>query len=107
MDSAIKSQLLKWMPVASFLLSLVVAIGGAYVSIKMQAAITEVSIANLQRDQARHELEKSEQIRAAMQRADDHEKRIVKLEANFGLIQDLLSEMKGDIKILMRGATHN
>ena len=103
MDENLKSQIFKWMPIASLLFSIVAAVVGSYVSIRMQAAITEVSIANLQRDQARHELEKSEQIRQASQRAEDHEKRIVKLEANFGLIQDLLSEMKGDIKSLMRG----
>lgn len=103
MDEKIKSQIFKWMPLASFVLSVAAIIVGSYISIRMQAAITEVSIANLQRDQARHELEKSEQIRLAMQRADDHEKRIVKLEANFGLIQETLSDMKGDIKILLRG----
>ncbi len=92
-----------WLSLGAAAFSLAVTIGGAIVSEKVQTTLMNERIAILQRDQARHELEKSEQIRLALQRADDHEKRIVRLEASFGLVQETLSEMKEDIKILVRG----
>lgn len=69
---------------------------------KIQDALLEERIATMQRDMAKHEMEKGEQIRFQAIRADEHEKRIVRLEANIDLIQKMLSEMKEDIKILLR-----
>ncbi len=92
-----------WMSFAAAAFSVFVTVGGAFISEKVQTTLMNERIAILQRDQAKHELEKSEQIRLALQRADDHEKRIVRLEASFGLVQETLSEMKEDIKILVRG----
>lgn len=91
----------KMMPMISVVASVAITVGGLFINSKVQSALMEERIATLQRDQARHELEKSEQIRAATQRADDHEKRIVKLEANFGIIQETLADLKTDIKTLL------
>lgn len=100
----LKGQSLKLLlPVGSVLTSLLITIGGAYLSSKVQSALMEERIATLQRDMARHEMDKSEQIAHNRARADDHEQRIIRLEANFSTIQETLSEMKSDIKILIRG----
>lgn len=80
-----------------------ITIGGWLMASKIQDALLEERIATMQRDMAKHEMEKSEQIRFNAIRADEHEKRIVRLEASFGLVQETLSEMKEDIKIILRG----
>lgn len=87
---------------ASVALSVAITAGGAWVSAKVQSALMEERIAIMQRDMARHEMEKGEQIRLNATRAEEHERRIVRLEANFGLVQETLSEMKEDIKIILR-----
>lgn len=79
-----------------------ITVVGNYYSDKLRAAIMEERIATLQKNMAQHEMEKSEQIAHNRARADDHEQRIVRLEANFGIIQGLLEEVRGDIKILIR-----
>lgn len=96
-------QLQKWASLASFALYTLSLIGGMYIALKVSEVRMDERIASLQRDQAKHELEKGEQIRRNMQRADDHEQRLIRLEANFSTIQETLSEMKSDIKILIRG----
>lgn len=91
------------LPIASFALSILITVGGWLVASKVQNALLGERLANLQRDAAKHETEKSEQIRVNALRTEEHEKRIVRLEANFSLIQETLSDMKNDIKILLRG----
>lgn len=106
-EHQILPQLQKWASFGSFALYAISLIGGMYIALKVTEVRMDERIASLQRDQAKHELEKGEQIRRNMQRADDHEQRIVRLEANFSTIQDTLTEMRSDIKILIRGsATH-
>lgn len=92
-----------WLPLGSILLSLGITVGGAYIHGKLQAALMEERVSTIQRDMARHELEKSEQITRNRQRGEDHEQRIVRLETNFGAIQSTLQEVRGDIKTLLRG----
>lgn len=105
MDQKAKETLAKgWIPLLSLLLSLGVTVGGGLVNNKIQTALMEEKIAILQRDAARHEMEKSEQIRSNTTKAEEHEKRIIRLEANFGVIQETLADMKSDIKILLLGA---
>lgn len=95
-----------WIPLGTVLLSLAITAVGNYYSDKLRAALMEQSIATMKADMARHEMEKSEQIAHNRARADDHEQRIIRLEANFGIIQGLLEEVRGDIKILIRGKTN-
>ncbi|MDE7240277.1 hypothetical protein [Desulfovibrio sp.] len=105
MDQKFKETLAKgWIPLLSLLLSLGVTVGGGLVNNKIQTALMEEKIAILQRDAARHEMEKGEQIRSNTTKAEEHEKRIIRLEANFGVIQETLADMKSDLKILLRGA---
>ena len=77
---------------------------GGLVNNRIQTALIQEKIAILQRDAARHEMEKGEQIRSNTTKAEEHEKRIIRLEANFGVIQETLADMKSDLKILLRGA---
>lgn len=93
-----------WIPLGTVLLSMAITVVGNYYSDKLRAALMEQSIATMKADMARHEMEKSEQIAHNRARADDHEQRIVRLEANFSTIQETLSEMKSDLKILIRGS---
>ncbi len=95
-----------WLSLGAAAFSVAVTIGGAIISEKMQSTLMNERIAILQRDQAKHELEKSEQIRNALQRADNHEKRIIRLEANFEVIQATLTEMREDLKTLVRAGRH-
>lgn len=105
MDQKTKETLAKvWVPLLSLLLSAGITIAGGLVNNRIQTALTQEKIAILQRDAARHEMEKSEQIRSNTTKAEEHEKRIIRLEANFGVIQETLADMKSDIKILLRGA---
>ena len=105
MEQKVKETLAKgWIPLLCVLLSAGITIGGGLVNDKIQTARTEEKIAILQRDAARHEMEKGEQIRSNTAKAEEHEKRIIRLEANFGVIQETLADMKSDLKILLRGA---
>lgn len=92
-----------WLPLGSILLSLGVTIGGAYISSSIQKARMEEKIATLQRDQARHELEKGQEITRLAANADDHGQRIIRLETNLDAIQSTLKEVRADIKTLLRG----
>lgn len=91
-----------WIPLGTVLLSLAITAVGNYYSDKLRTALMEQNIATMKADMAKHEMEKSEQIAHNRARADDHEQRIIRLEANFSTIQETLSEMKTDLKILIR-----
>lgn len=92
-----------WVSIGSLVVYTLITIGGFYASQIVSEARMDERIANLERDQAKHEKERGEQIQRNIQRADDHEQRLIRLEANFSTIQETLSEMKADIKILIRG----
>lgn len=92
----------KFFPLASLVLSVIITAGGAYMSSRVQSALMEERLATMQRDMARHEMEKSEQIAHNRSRADDHEQRIIRLEANFSTIQETLGEVKSDVKSLIK-----
>lgn len=92
-----------WPSLVSIGLSLAITAGGWLMASKIQDALLEERIATMQRDMARHELEKGKEIQRQAQRSDDHEQRIIRLEANFSTIQETLSEMKEDLKIIIRG----
>ena len=105
MDQKVKETLAKgWVPLLSVLLSAGITVAGGMVHDRIQSALLEEKIAILQRDAARHEMEKGEKIRSNTAKAEEHEKRIIRLEANFGVIQETLADMKSDLKILLRGA---
>ena len=105
MDQKAKETLAKaWIPLLSVLLSAGITVAGGLVNNRIQTALIQEKIAILQRDAARHEMEKGEQIRSNTTKAEEHEKRIIRLEANFGVIQETLADMKSDLKILLRGA---
>ena len=92
-----------WMPLGTVLLSTAITVVGNYYNDRLRTALMEERLATMQTRLAEHELEKSKQIQRTAERADDHEQRIVRLEANFGMIQSTLEEMRGDIKLLIRG----
>lgn len=105
MDQKARETLAKvWVPMLSVLLSAGITVAGGLVNNSVQTALIQEKIAILQRDAARHEMEKGEKIRSNTTKAEEHEKRIIRLEANFGVIQETLADMKSDIKILLRGA---
>lgn len=89
------------LPLSSILLSLSITVGGAYYSGKLQAALMEERIATLQRDQARHEVERGKEIAKNTTRGDDHEQRIVRLEVSLDVMQATLLEIKSDVKTLL------
>lgn len=91
------------LPAASVLASLVITVAGAVTNGKIQSALMEERIAVLQRDQARHELDKTREISRLSTASEDHGQRIIRLETSLDAIQTTLKEMRADIKTLIRG----
>lgn len=58
-------------------------------------------IAVLEKESARHELTKEKDFSRIRLSTDDHEKRLVRLETNLGAMQNILNEVRADIKELL------
>lgn len=108
-----------WRPVVGqvvggVLIAVLVGIGSAAVTGAGMMTRLEERIMSLERDVARHEsaiekdMKRIEDVNAvAIQRTEDHERRLARLESTLGNLRDDVAEMKQDIKLLLRSASHS
>lgn len=80
---------------------LLITISGAYISNQLAVARMDERIAVIQKDIARHEVDRGQDIQRLMASRDDHAQRIVRLEASLDAIHVILSELKSDMKTLI------
>lgn len=80
----------------------IISIGACFVNNQILQARMEERVASIKEQAARHEASKNQDFSRLVLRGDDHEQRIVRLEANLGAIQEALAEMRKDIKTLLR-----
>lgn len=83
--------------------SLIISLAGAYFSNQLAMARMDERIASIRENNARHELERGQDIQRLLASRDDHAQRIIRLEASLDAIHVMLSEMKTDLKALLKG----
>lgn len=83
--------------------SLVISGVAAFSNFALMTERMDARIATLEKDSARHELAKEKGFSRLTTRAEDHEQRIVRLEANLGAMQSTLNEVRADVKALLHG----
>lgn len=81
---------------------LLISFAGGYISNQLTLARMDERIAIIKENNARHELERGQDIQRLLASRDDHAQRIIRLETSLDTIQVLLSEMKADIKAILK-----
>lgn len=82
---------------------LLITLAGNYYGNQLSIARMDERIAIIQKEVARHELERGQDIQRLLSSKEDHAQRIVRLEASLDGIHMSLSELKEDIKTLIKG----
>lgn len=82
---------------------LLISVSGAYLSNQLAVARMDERIASIKENNARHEMERGRDIQVLLTSREDHAQRIIRLEASLDAIHVMLSEMKGDLKSLLKG----
>lgn len=91
-----------WIGVFSIVVPLLITIAGNYFGNQLALARMDERIATIRESNARHELERGQDIQRLLSSKEDHAQRIVRLEASLDAIHVVLSELKEDIKILIK-----
>lgn len=90
------------MAIFTVLVPLVISVASAYLSNQLAVARMDERIASIKENNARHEMERGHDIQILLASREDHAQRIVRLEASLDAIHVMLSEMKADIKLLIK-----
>lgn len=92
-----------WIAIFTVVTPLIITLAGAYFSNQLAVARMDERIAVIKENNARHELERGQDIQRLLTSKEDHAQRIIRLEASLDAIHVTLSEMKEDIKTLIKG----
>lgn len=96
-----------WISVFSVVVSLAVSVISYFVQGQILQTKLELKIVNLEKQIARHELDKDKDLSKIIIRSDDHEQRIIRLETSMSVMQEAIPEMRNDMKtILIRLGSH-
>ena len=91
-----------WVAIFTVGVPLLISMVSAYFSNLLAVAQMNVRIATIQEKYAKHEMERGQDIQRLLNSRDDHAQRIIRLEASLDGIHMTLSEMKEDIKTLIK-----
>ena len=86
----------------SIVAPLIITLAGNYFGNQLALARMDERIAIIRESNARHELERGQDIQRLLSSREDHAQRIVRLEASLDAIHVVLSELKEDMKVLIK-----